>query len=186
MNQDHKATKDLIWFPGTKENQENTPPVFQSFLLSTALTRLTLIKSSVIANELFNKTNQPYILTPEKVKWVNDPTPQPASEVLRAFLQMSLSGMALHTEPLLQARQSVGSIVLQPPGWTHTSILHTTGFICHPWGVWSTEPSLRDLPLHQVLLSAQGNTPQNSTLWPSGNSGIRGFWQLISFLKIKR
>ena len=33
-------------------------------------------KSSTMANERFNKTNQPYILASEKVKWFNDPTPQ--------------------------------------------------------------------------------------------------------------
>lgn len=89
-----------IWFRGAKENQEHTPQVFSSFLLSTALTRLTLIKSSATANELFNKTNQPYILTPEKVKWVNDPTPEPGSKVLRDFLQMPLNRKALpHSAP---------------------------------------------------------------------------------------
>lgn len=55
-----------VWVPGVKEEQNDAPQVFSPFLLSTAMTCSKLIKSSTIANEQFNKTNQPYILTQKR------------------------------------------------------------------------------------------------------------------------
>lgn len=55
-----------VWVPGVKEEQNDPPQVFPPFLLSTAMTCSTQIKSSTIANEQFNKTNQPYILTQKR------------------------------------------------------------------------------------------------------------------------
>ena len=55
MDKGWKATK-RVWVPGAKESQNDTQ-VFSSFLLSTAMTWSTLIKSSTIANELFNTAN---------------------------------------------------------------------------------------------------------------------------------
>lgn len=55
-----------VWVPGVKEEQNDAPQVFSSFLLSITMTCSTLIKSSTIANEQVNKTNQPYILTQKR------------------------------------------------------------------------------------------------------------------------
>lgn len=74
MNKERKATKGLIAWCQRKSEREHFSSVF-IFLISTAMTWSTLIKSSTIPNEQFNKTNQPYILTSQKVKWFNNRLP---------------------------------------------------------------------------------------------------------------
>lgn len=58
-----KATK--FEYLVSKKNRD-APQVFSSFLLSRPMTCSTLIKSSTIANEQVDKTNQPYILTQKR------------------------------------------------------------------------------------------------------------------------
>lgn len=176
-----------IWFPGTKGNQtENTPQVFSSFLLSRALTWLTLIKSSAIANELFNKTNQPYILTQEKVKRVNDPTPQPGSKVLRTPLQMSLHRMALpHSAPYASGSPIIrvhcfptlgmDAHIHFPNHKLHAIMPSESDLLSLHWGSFHSSRSFSLL---------KGTLP-NPTLWPPSNTVIHWFWQLIPSLKIK-